>query len=43
MQRTLRDLNRAALGCPSLMGSWSRPVANHCRESQFDFVIELDR
>lgn len=26
--RTLRDMNRAALGCPSITGSWSRPFAN---------------
>lgn len=30
--RTLRDTNRAVLGCPSLLGSWSRPFANDSRE-----------
>jgi hypothetical protein len=30
--RTLRDTNRAALGCPSITGSWSRPFANDYRE-----------
>ena len=39
MQRTLRDLNRAAVGCPSMTGSWSRPVANYQRH----FGTELDR
>jgi hypothetical protein len=39
MQRTLRDLNRAAVGCPSITGSWSRPVAKNDR----DFGTELDR
>jgi hypothetical protein len=39
MQRTLRELHRAALGCPSIAGSWSRPVANNHR----NFATELDR
>jgi hypothetical protein len=39
MQRTLRDLNRAAVGCPSMTGSWSRPVAKNQRH----FGTELDR
>jgi hypothetical protein len=39
MQRTLRDLNRAAVGCPSMTGSWSRPVAKNYRH----FGTELDR
>ena len=39
MQRTLRDLNRAAVGCPSTTGSWSRPVAKNYRH----FGTELDR
>jgi hypothetical protein len=39
MQRTLRDLNRAAVCCPSITGSWSRPVAKNHR----DFETELDR
>jgi hypothetical protein len=39
MQCTLRDLNRAARGCPSIPGSWSRPFAKHYRELQ----TELDR
>ena len=39
MQRTLRDLNRAAVGCPSITGSWSRPVAKNQRH----FGTELDR
>jgi hypothetical protein len=30
---------RAASGCPSITGSWSRPVAKNHR----DFVIELER
>lgn len=39
MQSTLRDLNRAAVGCPSITGSWSRPVAKNYRH----FGTELDR
>jgi hypothetical protein len=39
MQKTPRDLHRAALGCPSIMGSRSRPVAKNRR----DFRTELDR
>jgi GrpB-like predicted nucleotidyltransferase (UPF0157 family) len=39
MQRTLRELSRAASGCPSIPGSWSRPVAKNYR----DFATELDR
>ena len=39
MQRTLRDLNRAAVGSPSMTGSWSRPVAINQRH----FGTELDR
>jgi hypothetical protein len=39
MQRTQRDLNRAAVGCPSMKGSWSRPVAINQRH----FGTELDR
>lgn len=38
MQSTLRDLNRAAVGCPSMTGSWSRPVVN-----QRHYETELDR
>jgi hypothetical protein len=30
---------RAESGCPSITGSWSRPVAKHYR----DFMTELDR
>jgi hypothetical protein len=37
MQRTLRDLNRAASGCPSMTGSWSRPVAINQRRLQTEF------
>jgi hypothetical protein len=33
MQRTLRDFNRAAVGCPSMTGSWSRPVAKNIATS----------
>jgi len=36
MQRL--SANRAASGCPSITGSWLRPVANKYR----DFVTELD-
>ena len=43
IQSTLRDLNRAAVGCPSITGNWSRPVAKNHREPQLDFVTELDR
>jgi hypothetical protein len=39
MQSTLRELHRAALGCPSITGSWSRPVAKNYR----DFGTKLDR
>jgi hypothetical protein len=39
MQNTQRDLNRAASGCPSIPGSWSRPVAKNLRH----FGTELDR
>jgi hypothetical protein len=39
MQRTPRALSRAASGCPSIPGSWSRPVAKNHR----DFATELDR
>jgi hypothetical protein len=39
MQTTLRDFNRAAVGCPSMTGSWSRPVAKNYRH----FGTELDR
>lgn len=39
MQSTQRDLNRAAVGCPSILGSWSRPVAKNQRH----FGTELDR
>jgi hypothetical protein len=39
MHITLRDLNRAAVGCPSMTGSWSRPVAINQRH----FGTELDR
>jgi hypothetical protein len=38
MYRTQRELNRAASGCPSIQGSWSRPAKNHR-----DFATELDR
>jgi hypothetical protein len=39
MQITLREFNRAAPGCPSITGSWSRPVAKNHR----DFGTKLDR
>jgi hypothetical protein len=39
MQRTLRDFNRAAIGCPLTTGSWSRPVAINQRH----YETELDR
>jgi hypothetical protein len=39
MQSTQRDLHRAASGCPSMSGSWSRPVAKNYRY----FGTELDR
>lgn len=43
MHSTLRELNRAARGCPSIldvdMGSWSQTVAKNYR----DFGTELDR
>jgi hypothetical protein len=39
MQSTLRDFHRAAVGCPSMTGSWSRPVAKNYRH----FGTELDR
>jgi hypothetical protein len=39
MQRTQRDSIRAASGCPSITGSWSRPVAKNQRH----FGTELDR
>jgi hypothetical protein len=39
MHYTQRDLNRAASGCPSILGSWSRPVALNQRH----FGTELDR
>jgi hypothetical protein len=39
MQRTLRELHRAAIGCPLDLGSWSQPFSNNFR----DFVTELDR
>jgi hypothetical protein len=39
MHRTLREFHRAALGCPSITGSWSRPVAKNNR----DYQTELDR
>jgi len=39
MQNTLREFHRAARGCPSLTGSWLRPVAKQYR----DFATELDR
>jgi hypothetical protein len=39
MHYTQRDLNRAAAGCPSIPGSWSRPVAVNQRH----FGTELDR
>jgi hypothetical protein len=39
MQNTLRDLRRAARGCPSIAGSWSRPAAKHYR----GFETELDQ
>jgi hypothetical protein len=31
-QRSLRDTHRAASGCPTITGSWSRPFANYRRE-----------
>jgi hypothetical protein len=39
MQSTLREFHRAARGCPTITGSWSRPVAKNNR----DFTTELDR
>jgi hypothetical protein len=39
MHYTQRDLHRAASGCPSILGSWSRPVAINQRH----FGTELDR
>jgi hypothetical protein len=39
MHHTLRDFNRAAVGCPSMTGSWSRPVALNQRH----YETELDR
>jgi hypothetical protein len=39
MQSTHRELDRAARGCPSITGSWPRPVAKNYR----DFGTELDR
>jgi hypothetical protein len=39
MHSTQRESLRAALGCPLLTGSWSRPVAKNYR----DFATELDR
>jgi len=39
MHYTQRDLHRAASGCPSILGSWSRPVAKNQRH----FGTELDR
>jgi hypothetical protein len=39
MHYTLRDFNRAAVGCPLTTGSWSRPVAINQRHYQ----TELDR
>jgi hypothetical protein len=39
MQETQRESHRAACGCPSIAGSWSRPVAKNYR----DFATELDR
>jgi hypothetical protein len=39
MQRTLRDSNRDAIGCPSIPGSWSLFVAKHYR----DFATEPNR
>jgi hypothetical protein len=37
--QTLCELNRAAPGCPSITGRWSRPVAKNHR----DFGTKLDR
>jgi hypothetical protein len=39
MNYTQRELHRAAVGCPSLPGSWSRPVAKNDRH----FGTERDR
>jgi hypothetical protein len=39
MQTTLREFHRAARGCPSIPGSWSRPVAKNHR----DLATGLDR
>jgi hypothetical protein len=39
MQTTQREFHRAAVGCPSITGSRSRPVAKNYR----DFGTELDR
>jgi hypothetical protein len=39
MQRTLREFNRAAVGCPLMTGSWSQPVAKNYRHLE----TELDR
>jgi hypothetical protein len=38
-QDTVRELNRAAFGCPAIMGSRSLPVAKELR----DLATELDR
>jgi len=32
ISKVLRDTDRTALGCPSFLGSWSRPFANEYRE-----------
>jgi hypothetical protein len=39
MLHTLREFHRAARGCPTITGSWSRPVAKNFREH----ATELDR
>jgi hypothetical protein len=39
MQSTQREFHRAARGCPTTTGSWSRPVARNYR----DLETELDR
>jgi hypothetical protein len=39
MQHTQREFHRAARGCPTITGSWSRPVAKDFR----NLATELDR
>jgi hypothetical protein len=39
MQHTQREFHRAARGCPTITGSWSRPVAKDFR----NLATGLDR